>query len=106
MFDFDFQSGVARTSTNAYKKYLSTRPPASADANKRVKAMNFTALAALEDFDKYLYGEKADEKKDAMHVSLLAKMQCYRPSGVIYNLFCQLDSINGALCFRFRQFLN
>lgn len=72
-------------STNAYKKYISTRPAASADSNKRVKTMQFTALPALHDFDEYLYGDKADEKKDAMHVSLLSKMQKYRPSGVSHN---------------------
>lgn len=79
-----FQSGIYRTSTNAYKKYMSTRSVASADSNKRVKAINFNAIAALKDFDRYLFGEKADEKKDAMHVSLLAKMQCYRPTGVSF----------------------
>lgn len=79
-----FQSGITRTASNAYKKYLSTRPIASADSNKRVKAINFNAIAALKDFDRYLYGNKADEKKDAMHVSLLAKMQCYRPTGVSF----------------------
>lgn len=73
---------MLRTSINAYKKYLSTRQVASADSNKRVKAINFNGIAALKDFDNYLFGDKADEKKDAMHVSLLAKMRSYRPSGV------------------------
>lgn len=73
---------MLRTSINAYKKYLSTRQVASADSNKRVKAINFNAIAALKDFDNYLFGDKADEKKDAMHVSLLAKMRNYRPTGV------------------------
>lgn len=44
--------------------------------------MNFGGLAALHDFNEYLYGDKADEKKDAMHVSLLNKMRQYRPTGV------------------------
>lgn len=39
-------------------------------------------IPALHDFNEYLYGDKADEKKDALHVSLLTKMQGYRPSGV------------------------
>lgn len=39
-------------------------------------------IPALTDFDHFLYGDKADEKKDAMHVSLLAKMNNYRPTGV------------------------
>ncbi|XP_055304264.1 ATP-dependent RNA helicase DDX54 [Sitodiplosis mosellana] len=79
-------SGVLNTATNAYKKYLSTRPVASADANKRVKAINFNMIPALHDFNEYLFGDKADEKKDALHVSLLTKMQSYRPSGTIFEL--------------------
>lgn len=78
---------MLNTATNAYKKYLSTRPVASADANKRVKAINFNMIPALHDFNEYLYGDKADEKKDALHVSLLTKMQSYRPSGVSAILF-------------------
>ena len=39
-----------RTSENAYKKYLASRPAASADANARVKKIKFFALRALEDF--------------------------------------------------------
>lgn len=48
-------------------------------------------MPALDDFNTFLYGDKADEKKDAMHVAVLAKMQSYRPSGVsfkiIYSIF-------------------
>lgn len=84
------QSGTARSSTNAYKKYLSTRPAASGDSNKRVKQMNFNALAALDDFNSYLYGDKEDEKKDALHLSLLSKMKNYRPSGVSKCLYASL----------------
>lgn len=59
--------------------------------------MNFTALAALHDFNEYLYGDKADEKKDALHVSLLSKMQKYRPSGVSFGkkLFPHELQLNG-----------
>lgn len=96
---FKFQSGIYRSSKNAYKKYLSTRPPASADSNKRVKTMNFTGLAALHDFNEYLYGDKADEKKDAMHVSLLTKMQKYRPSGVSWHSIIYFQM--GLYLFRF-----
>ena len=45
-----FKAGVLRTSENAYKKYLASRPAASADANARVKKIKFFALRALEDF--------------------------------------------------------
>lgn len=79
---FSFQSGTLNTAKNAYKKYLSTRPVASADANKRVKSINFNMIPALHDFNEYLYGSKADEKKDVLHNELLSKMQNYRPSGV------------------------
>lgn len=77
-----FQSGTLNTATNAYKKYLSTRPAASADSNKRVKSINFNMIPALHDFNEYLYGDKADEKKDVLQVDLLTKMQNYRPPGV------------------------
>ncbi|KAM7354898.1 ATP-dependent RNA helicase DDX54 [Cochliomyia hominivorax] len=43
-------SGVLRTSENAYKKYLSSRPVASTDSNARVKKIKFFALKPLEDF--------------------------------------------------------
>lgn len=81
-FHFNFQSGTLNTATNAYKKYLATRPVASADANKRVKSINFNMLPPLHDFNEYLYGSKADEKKDVLYNEYLSKMQTYRPSGV------------------------
>lgn len=37
--------------------------------------INFDAIAALKDFGSYLFGSKANEKEDAVNVSLLAKMQ-------------------------------
>lgn len=89
------------TAKNAYKKYLSLRPTASTDSNKRVKSINFNMLPALDDFNTFLYGDKADEKKDAMHVAVLAKMQRYRPSGVsfkiIYSIFRSFMNINVAI---------
>lgn len=39
-------------------------------------------IPALHDFNEFLYGDKANEKKDVLHVDLLSKMQNYRPSGV------------------------
>lgn len=81
-FHFHFQSGTLNTAKNAYKKYLSTRPVASADANKRVKSISFNMIPALHDFNEYLFGSKADEKKDVLITELLSKMQTYRPSGV------------------------
>lgn len=68
-------------------------------------------MRALYDFDTYLYGDKADEKKDALQVSLLAKMQAYRPSGVSAQS-CNVPSlieetILNLSCFlQFRQFSN
>uniref|UniRef100_A0A1B0BRA4 RNA helicase n=1 Tax=Glossina palpalis gambiensis TaxID=67801 RepID=A0A1B0BRA4_9MUSC len=43
-------SGVLRTSENAYKKYLSSRPVASTDSNARVKKIKFYSLKPLEVF--------------------------------------------------------
>lgn len=78
---------------------MSTRPVASTDSNKRIKAINFNAIGALQDFDTYLYGDKVDEKKDAMHVSLLAKMRNYRPSGVCSFFYSSSLSFNGYFLF-------
>lgn len=65
---------------NAYKKFLSTRPPASADSNKRVKQIKFLTLTALEDFEQT--EEDSKEKKVDMKLDLIARMKSYRPSGV------------------------
>lgn len=51
-------------------------------------------LPALDDFNTFLYGDKADEKKDAMHVAVLAKMQNYRPTGVCFDLFSNLFNLD------------
>lgn len=82
MKPFTLQSGIYKTSVNAYKKYLSTRPPASADSNKRVKQIKFFALTALNDFDEDYRDNTKEEKKVDMKLDLIAKMKGYRPSGV------------------------
>ena len=74
---------------NAYKKYLSTRPPASADANKRVKQIKFHALVALDDFDRVLNGD--EEKKVDLKLDLIARMKNYRPSGVSFSIFDSVE---------------
>lgn len=79
---------------NAYKKFLSTRPPASADSNKRVKQIKFLALTALEDFEQT--EEDSKEKKVDMKLDLIARMKSYRPSGV-----CVSSIISVNLWFKF-----
>ncbi|XP_037038329.1 ATP-dependent RNA helicase DDX54 [Bradysia coprophila] len=91
-------AGVLRTSTNAYKKYLSTRPAASVDANKRVKNIRFFALLSLEDFQEITGNTKGnpfdgDEKKFDVKGDLIAKMKRYRPSGTVFELNPQQKSI-------------
>lgn len=76
---------------NAYKKYLSTRPAASVDSNKRVKNIRFFALLSLEDFQEIAGTVKGnpfelEEKKVDLKGELIAKMKRYRPIGVSYNL--------------------
>lgn len=79
---------------NAYKKYISTRPPASVDSNKRVKNIKFFALEAIDDFNeerrtisydhtgKNPFGVVSVEPKVNLKDELVAKMKHYRPSGV------------------------
>lgn len=62
-------------------------------------------MLALFEFDEYLYGEKAEEKKDVLQVSLLAKMQCYRPSGVKFFFILEGTSIQFYFIHS-RQYLN
>lgn len=58
-------------------------------------------MLALFEFDEYLYGEKAEEKKDVLQVSLLAKMQCYRPSGVKFFFYIRRN-IHSILFYSFQ----
>lgn len=93
-------SGVYRTSINAYKHYITTRPAASADSNKRVKTIKFFKLKPLDVFKNDVvaksesakdvkYAEDEDKKE---HVSaelkydLLTKMKQYRPAGTVFEL--------------------
>lgn len=88
------QSGVLRTSENAYKKYLSSRPVASTDSNARVKKIKFYSLKPLEVFfnvasklntDAPLKGEERSEDvrkfQEEKH-DLLLKMHNYKPQNV------------------------
>lgn len=84
---------MVRTSTNAYKKYLSTRPAASVDSNKRVKNIRFFALLSLEDFQEITGDTKGnpfdmEEKKVDLKGELIAKMKRYRPTGVSIDYSC------------------
>lgn len=79
---------------NAYKKYISTRPPASVDSNKRVKNIKFFALETIDDFNeerrtigydhtgKNPFGVVHVESKVNLKDELVAKMKHYRPVGV------------------------
>ncbi|EDV95506.1 GH15746 [Drosophila grimshawi] len=99
-------AGVLRTSENAYKKYLSSRPTASTDANSRAKKIKFFALRALEDFfnaapvlqqtatisgqglnaiSKADVAESERKLENEKH-DILVKMRNFRPSGTIFEL--------------------
>ncbi|KAH8416322.1 hypothetical protein KR222_008275, partial [Zaprionus bogoriensis] len=99
-------AGVLRTSENAYKKYLSSRPVASTDANARAKKIKFFALKSLEDFfhagpvlqqAAKISGQKldAESKSDVAEAErkleeekhdILVKMRNFRPGGTIFEL--------------------
>lgn len=94
------QAGVLRTSENAYKKYLSSRPVASTDANARVKKIKFFALKPLEDFftaapvlaqaaevngqtqETQSAVAAAERKLQEEKHDILVKMRNFRPGGV------------------------
>ncbi|XP_075159808.1 ATP-dependent RNA helicase DDX54 [Haematobia irritans] len=91
-------SGVLRTSENAYKKYLSSRPVASTDSNARVKKIKFFALKPLDDFivqapyklatsKKSPEELKEDERKlqDQRH-DILLQMKSFKPHNTIFEL--------------------
>lgn len=93
-----FQAGTYRTSENAYKKYLSSRPAASVESNKKVKNIKFFALKSLEEFVglsieieddslKKIKRKESERKEDLQQLdeqkhNILMQMRNYRPSGV------------------------
>jgi len=92
-----------RTSENAYKKYLSSRPVASTDANARVKKIKFFALKPLEDFftaapvlaqaaeasgqstESQAKVSAAERKLQEEKHDILVKMRSFRPGGVSFS---------------------
>ncbi|XP_023299778.2 ATP-dependent RNA helicase DDX54 [Lucilia cuprina] len=96
-------SGVLRTSENAYKKYLSSRPVASSDSNARVKKLKFFALKPLEDFivsavPKLAAASETKTSKTVEEITaeerelqnqkhdLLLKMRNFKPHNTIFEL--------------------
>lgn len=93
-------AGVYKTSNNAYKHYLQTRPTASADSNKRIKTVEFFKLRTLSDLirpnNKGVVEAKLTKKiEDAdikenfekiLKEDLLIRMKKYRPSGTVFEL--------------------
>ncbi|KAH8315761.1 hypothetical protein KR067_000904 [Drosophila pandora] len=97
-------AGVLRTSENAYKKYLSSRPVASTDANARVKKIKFFALKPLEDFftaapvlaqaaevngqtqETQSAVAAAERKLQEEKHDILVKMRNFRPGGTVFEL--------------------
>lgn len=89
-------AGVYKTSNNAYKHYLQTRPSASADSNKRIKTIEFYKLRTLSDFNTTEENEvKTKKSKDGdvkenfekiLKEDLLIQMKKYRPSGTVFEL--------------------
>lgn len=95
-------AGTYRTSENAYKKYLSSRPAASVESNKKVKNIKFFALKSLEEFVglsieieddslEKIKRKESERKEDLQQLdeqkhNILMQMRNYRPSGTIFEL--------------------
>ncbi|XP_004518952.1 ATP-dependent RNA helicase DDX54 [Ceratitis capitata] len=98
-------AGVLRTSENAYKKYLSSRPVASTESNARIKKIKFYSCKPLDDFlsvnsflqdPKDSNGEKNEKSKAELASQerkmqeekhdLLVKMRNFKPSTTIFEL--------------------
>ncbi|XP_054734095.1 ATP-dependent RNA helicase DDX54 [Anastrepha obliqua] len=98
-------AGVLRTSENAYKKYLSSRPVASTESNARIKNIKFYSCKPLDDFlsaaltlekSEDLNGEnnKKSAEVQASEVrkqqedkhDLMIKMRNFKPSTTIFEL--------------------
>ncbi|XP_055386129.1 ATP-dependent RNA helicase DDX54 [Condylostylus longicornis] len=103
-------ASIYKTSENAYKKYISTRPVASADSNKRVKLMKFYNLKVLQDFknlslmkgsttesslsDLVLKHKIIDRPElEEQRNEFLVNMKKFRPPGTIFELNCTKKSI-------------
>ncbi|XP_017490685.1 PREDICTED: ATP-dependent RNA helicase DDX54, partial [Rhagoletis zephyria] len=94
-------AGVFRTSENAYKKYLSSRPVASTESNSRIKKIKFYSCKPLDDFSSVEKSESlssenqmkskeeaaSEERKlqEEKH-DLLMKMRNFKPSTTIFEL--------------------
>lgn len=98
-------AGVLRTSENAYKKYLSSRPVASAESNARIKKIKFYSCKHLDDFlaanlslrqtESANCENNSKSKEDLMAEDrklqeekhdLLLKMRNFKPSTTIFEL--------------------
>ncbi|XP_063701524.1 ATP-dependent RNA helicase DDX54 [Culicoides brevitarsis] len=81
-----------KTSVNAYKAYINTRPAASGDANRRVKRIKFHALRALDDFlhaTAKLSGKENEEKEvnaTLFKEDFLSRMKNYKPNSTVFEL--------------------
>lgn len=79
---------VYKTSCNAYKQYIITRPAASAESNRRVKRFKFYELKTLEDFLKFAPNIVGQNTVDVMAFkqNFLASVKTYKPRTTIFEL--------------------
>lgn len=85
---------VYKTSCNAYKQYINTRPAASGDANRRVKRIKFHALKALDDFVQVtakLIGKENENGEKEVSAAVfkedfLSRVKNYKPSSTVFEL--------------------
>ncbi|XP_001600622.1 ATP-dependent RNA helicase DDX54 [Nasonia vitripennis] len=69
---------------NAYQQYCRSRPPASAESNKRIKELDINRAGILPEF--------RDANDEA--ANLLSKMKSYRPRGTIFEIVAKPSSVD------------
>lgn len=110
---------IHRTSNNAYKNYLQTRPIASVDSNKRVKSIDFFKLRTLDIFNSTNQPEVKSKKSKKKNNSgneekknifdnlikddILNRMKNYRPSNTIFELNSDKLSVPSEVMKRKRE---
>jgi len=70
------QASMTKVCSNGYKKYLRSRPGASAESVKRMREIDLTKLAVHPFFDKV--NDEGESSRE-----LIEKMKTYKPKGVI-----------------------
>lgn len=85
-------ANVLRISINAYKAYIQTRPSASVESNKRVKAIKFNCLRVLAEFQGESENVEGAIEAEDFKADLLDKMKNFKTKSTIFELNPKLKS--------------